>query len=75
MNEPFFKNAPLDVSFFGGDPEILRKAQTVKLSIGGDKGLADRLNDALLQRKSGIYGLSVEKEVMQFRDSQLTSGR
>lgn len=44
VNQPYFKNAPLDVQFVGGDPELLRKVQTVELGILGDRDLADRLN-------------------------------
>jgi hypothetical protein len=64
--QPFFTNAPRDVTFVGGDPAVLRKVQAIELSIGWDKGLADRLNDALLQRKSGIYGFPVKEKVFEF---------
>jgi len=73
MSEPFFTNAPRDVTFVGGDPVVLRKAKAVELSIGGDLGLADRLNDTLLQRKSGIYGFPVKKEVLQVWDCKLAT--
>jgi hypothetical protein len=74
MSEPFFTNAPRDVTFVGGDPVVLRKAKAIELSVGGDRWLADRLNNALVQCKSGVYGFPVKKEVLQFCNSKLTAG-
>ena len=74
MARPFFTNAPRDVTFVGGDPAVLRKVEAIELSIGGNKGLADRLNDALLQRKSGIYGFPMQEQVLEFDQRELTSG-
>jgi hypothetical protein len=71
----FFTNAPRNVTFVGGDPEILRKVQTVEFSVGGNEGLADRLNDTLLQRKSGVDGLPMQEEILQIGNRQLAAGR
>jgi hypothetical protein len=73
MAHPFFTNAPCGVTFVGGDPQTLREVQAVELSIGGDAGLGDRLNDSLLQRKNGIYGFPIKKEVFQFWNGELTT--
>lgn len=73
MNEPYFKNAPLDVQFVGGDPELLRKVQTVELGILGDRDLADRLNYALAHSESGIFGFSVQEEPLDLGKKQLAS--
>jgi len=35
MEQPFFTNAPCNVTFVGGNPETLRKVQAVELRIGG----------------------------------------
>lgn len=72
MKNPFFINAPCGVTFVGGDPDTLREIQTVELSVGGDDGLGDRLNDSLIQRKNGIYGLPMKEEVFQFLYGNLT---
>ena len=66
MEQPFFTNAPCNVTFVGGDLETLRKVKAVELCVGGDSGLADRLNDTLLKCKDGIYGFPVEKHILQF---------
>jgi hypothetical protein len=64
MEKAFFTNAPRDITFVGGDPAMLSKAKTVELHILGDSGLIHRLDDAFLKRKSGIYGLAVQEEVL-----------
>ena len=66
---PYFKNAPTDVTFFGGDPAALREVKAVELGVLGDRGLADRLNDALRNRETSVLGLPVEKKVLQFWQS------
>ena len=68
MAQPFFTNAPCSATFIGGDPEVLREVKAVKLSIGGNDRLGDSLNDSLVQRKHGIYGFPMKKEVFQFSD-------
>ena len=73
MSAPFFKNAPSDVVFYGGDPEKLSQVQAVELSICGDKGLADRLNDALTHREGSVLGFSVEKEILNLLDGESAS--
>ena len=73
MATAYFTNAPREVVFVGGDPETLRKVQTVELSVGGDRGLADRLNNSLLKRKSGIYGFPVEEKVLKLGERELAA--
>ena len=72
MAHPFFTNAPSGVTFVGGDPLRLREIQAVELSIGGNCGLADSLNDSFIQRKNGIYGFPMKKEVFKFWESDAT---
>ena len=76
MATPFFKNAPSNVVFLGGDPEILlQQVETVELGVFGDRGLADRLNNSLINREIGVLGLPIEKKVLDFWDLQTASGR
>lgn len=72
MERPYFTNAP-QVTFVGGDPELLLKCEAVELGVWGDNGLLDRLNHTLLQSKSGIYGFPVKEEILQFGNAQLAA--
>ena len=67
---PYFKNAPLEVTFVGGDPDALSKVQAIELGIWGNRGLADRLNNALTHRESGIFGFSIQEEVLDLSRRQ-----
>lgn len=66
MAEPYFKNAPTNVVFIGGDPVALREVKAVEFSVLGDQRLADLLNDSLIKSKSGVLGLPVKEEVLNF---------
>lgn len=66
MNAVFFKNAPSDVVFVGGDPSVLREVQTVELGVWGDRGLADRLNNALSGREISVLGFAIEEKRLHF---------
>ena len=68
VNVPFFKNAPSNVTFFGGDAKVLREVQTEKLGICGDRRLADRLNDALYRSKFSVLGLPIEEQGLDLGD-------
>lgn len=73
MEEPFFRNAPANVSFFGGDPVALSEVQAIELGVWGDKGLADRLDDALRLGKRSILGFPIQKEGLKLGNGECAS--